>query len=116
MSTKKNHLSWEVIYHCGGALSEEQSMLLCGPFILRKPWPVLRWSEDLVQTWHQGDGAVPTHLHILPKFKGIVRNKLRWVKKWYQVKGLPLTLNPGYFIFKFKGTPFLKFNITFFSF
>jgi hypothetical protein len=33
----------------------------------------------------------------------------------YQSISLPLTLNRGYLIFKFKGTSSLKFNKTFFS-
>ncbi len=35
--------------------------------------------------------------------------------KWYQLIDLLLTLNRGYFILKFKGTPSFKFNTTFLS-
>jgi hypothetical protein len=46
--------------------------------------------------------------------KGIVRQKLRWVKSGINRQAF-LTLNLGYFIFKFKDTPSFNINKTCFS-
>jgi hypothetical protein len=51
---------------------------------------------------------------VVVALKGIVRRKLRWVYSNQSIC-LPITLNRGYFIFKLKGTPSLKFNKIFVS-